>query len=428
MNPQTETHNYDLTELAGKDVVFIGQGREWQSFEKFVQAYGHVRSLESIFITDDNRESANAKLKGLDPEQTVVVKTAGYPGNLMPVSYTTPTKIFFSQIRKIPARAIGVTGTKGKTTTASLLAHILKNAGHEVRLCGNMGDPMLDALPGATERTLFVIELSSYQLAELEVSPDIAVITNLYRDHVDYHGTLEKYWEAKRNIMRFMDKNGSVVFSPQTDMVLHWMAESEANAIPINPEEQVDMTQSKLIGDHNRLNYLLARTAAQTLGVDRLTSLAALRTFQPIKHRLQVVRKVRGITFVDDAIASQPEAAVAGITACIRQVGPVGCVMLGGTDRDYDFSELIRLLSTLMIPKLILFPDTGVKIKAQLPAGYEPEIFETKDMTEAVNWAADNCPSGSVCLLSTASPSYSLWKDFEEKGDLFQEAVNALSN
>lgn len=420
--------NPELLNFTGKDVVFVGKGREWESFEKFIKQNAQIRSLESIFIDDSNRAQMNAKLKALDPEKSVVVKTAGYPGNLMPVPYTTPTKIFFDCVKHIPARTIGVTGTKGKTTTASLLAHILKNAGYEVRLCGNLGDPMLNHLEGATTNSLFVIELSSYQLAELEVSPDTALITNLYRDHVDYHGTLDNYWEAKRNIMRYMNEQGTVIFNPQTEIILHWMAESKANALPINPDEAADMSQSKLIGDHNRLNFLMARTAAQTLGVDRFTTQASLKTFEPIKHRLQKVRTVRGITFIDDAIASQPEAAIAGITACVRQVGPVGCVMLGGTDRDYDFSELTRLLSTLLIPKLILFPDTGTQIKASLPESYEPEIFETRDMEQAVTWAAENTPSGSVCLLSTASPSYSLWKDYEEKGDLFQKAVNALSS
>jgi UDP-N-acetylmuramoylalanine--D-glutamate ligase len=419
---------FSLDEFVNRDVVFIGKGREWVSFEKFMKDHADIKSIKSVFINDDNRQEMNKMLQSLDFTTTIIVKTAGYPGNLVPAPYTTPTKVFFNCIGQIGSKIIGVTGTKGKTTTSSLIHHILKEAGKPAILAGNMGVPMLDTLASATPESIFVLELSSYQLCELERSPDIAVITNLYRDHIDYHGTLENYWEAKRNILRFMDATGKIVFNPENEAILHWLAESDAAQLPIDNVEAVDMKQSQLIGDHNRLNYLLARTAAQAVGVDRFTCQQALKSFKPIPHRLQQVRTVRGITFIDDAIASQPEAAVAGITACVREVGPVGCVMLGGSDRDYDFSELVKLISTLKVPKLVLFPDTGAKIKALFPENYTPELCETDDMQTAVEWAAENTPSGSICLLSTASPSYSVWKDFEEKGDLFQKAVLSISN
>jgi UDP-N-acetylmuramoylalanine--D-glutamate ligase len=419
---------FSLDEFVNRDVVFIGKGREWVSFEKFMKDHADIKSIKSVFINDDNRQEMNKMLQSLDFTTTIIVKTAGYPGNLVPAPYTTPTKVFFNCIGQIGSKIIGVTGTKGKTTTSSLIHHMLKEAGKPAILAGNMGVPMLDTLSSATPESIFVLELSSYQLCELERSPDIAVITNLYRDHIDYHGTLENYWEAKRNILRFMDATGKIVFNPENEAILHWLAESDAAQLPIDNVEAVDMKQSQLIGDHNRLNYLLARTAAQAVGVDRFTCQQALKSFKPIPHRLQQVRTVRGITFIDDAIASQPEAAVAGITACVREVGPVGCVMLGGSDRDYDFSELVKLISTLKVPKLVLFPDTGAKIKALFPENYTPELCETDDMQTAVEWAAENTPSGSICLLSTASPSYSVWKDFEEKGDLFQKAVLSLSN
>jgi UDP-N-acetylmuramoylalanine--D-glutamate ligase len=419
---------FSLDEFVNRDVVFIGKGREWVSFEKFMKDHADIKSIKSVFINDDNRQEMNKMLQSLDFTTTIIVKTAGYPGNLVPAPYTTPTKVFFNCIGQIGSKIIGVTGTKGKTTTSSLIHHMLKEAGKPAILAGNMGVPMLDTLSSATPESIFVLELSSYQLCELERSPDIAVITNLYRDHIDYHGTLENYWEAKRNILRFMDATGKIVFNPENEAILHWLAESDAAQLPIDNVEAVDMKQSQLIGDHNRLNYLLARTAAQAVGVDRFTCQQALKSFKPIPHRLQQVRTVRGITFIDDAIASQPEAAVAGITACVREVGPVGCVMLGGSDRDYDFSELVKLISTLKVPKLVLFPDTGAKIKALFPENYTPELCETDDMQTAVEWAAENTPSGSICLLSTASPSYSVWKDFEEKGDLFQKAVLSISN
>jgi UDP-N-acetylmuramoylalanine--D-glutamate ligase len=417
---------FSLDEFTDKEVLFIGQSREWVSFEKFMNDYARAKSVKSIFITDQNRADMNEMMTSLDLTTSIIVKTAGYPGNLVPAPYTTPTKVFFDCIKQVGSKVIGVTGTKGKTTTASLIHHMLKEAGKHVVLAGNIGIPMLDTLVDATAETIFVVELSSYQLSELGRSPDIAVITNLYRDHIDYHGSLENYWEAKRNIMRWMSADDTVVYNPQNEAILHWLAQSDAQQLPIKNDELVDMTQSQLIGDHNRINYLLARTAAQAVGIDASTCLRALESFKPIDHRLQPVRTVRGITYIDDAIASQPEAAIAGITACVREINPVGCVMLGGTDRDYDFSDLVALLATLSIPNLVLFPDTGEKIKQLLPENYTPELCETDDMKTAVEWAAEHTPSGNVCLLSTASPSYSVWKDFEEKGDLFQKAVMSL--
>jgi UDP-N-acetylmuramoylalanine--D-glutamate ligase len=245
----------------------------------------------------------------------------------------------------------------------------------------------------------------------------------LFRDHVNYHGTLDAYWEAKRNIMRYMDEEGVVIYNPKTEMILHWLAKSKAKRVPIDPTEEVDMSQAKLIGDHNKLNFLMVRAAAEKFGVDRFTILNSLTNFEPVRHRLQPVRTVKGINFVDDAIGSTPEATIAGIKALIHNLGPIGCVMLGGDDRDYDYSELVELLSRVGIPKLVFFPDTGKIIKSLLPEGYAPDTFDASNMDEAVKWAASNTPSGSICLLSTAAPSHILWQNFEEKGSLFQEAV-----
>lgn len=414
---------FSLPDFDNKDVVFVGRGKEWQSFEKFIKTNNNVSSIRSIFITKEDPENNIEMLKNLDLNTSIVVKTSGFPGRLMPVPYTTPTRVFFDCVKQLGAKTIGVTGTKGKTTTSTLMHFVLDSDGKSTKLCGNMGNPMLDALEGATQKTIFVIELSSFQLAELEQSPDIAIITNLFRDHIDYHGDVATYWEAKHNIMRYMDEKGLVIYNPKTEMVLHWIAESNAKSIAVNPDETVDMSQAKLFGEHNKLNFLMVKAVAVQLGIDVATIRNALNHFEPVRHRLQQVRTVRGVNFVDDAIGSNPEATVAGITALIKNVGPIGCVMLGGNDRDYDFSDLIKLLHRIAIPKLVLFPDTGQIIRSQLPENYQPEIFEATNMAEAVKWAAEHTPSGSICLLSTAAPSTVLWSSFEEKGSLFQKAV-----
>lgn len=414
---------YDLTEFTDKDVVYIGGGPEQESFKTFLESQTTLKSFQSIVINDENKDSYNKQLETLNPETSVVVKGASYPGRLVPLSYTTPTKVLFKCINQLGAFTIGITGTKGKSTTASLIYRMLQQGGKESVFSGEDGAVKFDILDGSNERTIFVLELSSYELAELDESPNIAVITNLNRDHIDYHGSLENYWEAKRNIVRHMGAENSVIFNPQTEIVFHWLAETEAKQIQIDPEEQVDMSKSQLFGEHNRINYQLAKATAQSLGVDLFSCQHILKNFKPLPHRLEKVRTVKGITFIDDSIAYEPESAVAAIQACIREIAPVGCVMIGGKSMDTDFSELAKLLSTLLIPKLVLFPDSGTKLKELFLKTYEPEIFETSDMHEAVNWAAEHCPSGSVCLLSTASPSEPLWKNYVDKGEQFQKAI-----
>ena len=416
--------SFNLPEFENKDVVFVGRGKEGQSFEKFIQANASVASFKFVDENDDPDYLEN--LKSLDMSKTTVVKTPGCPGSKMTVEYTTPTRVFFDCVNQLHCKTIGVTGTKGKTTTSSLLNFTLDNAGLDSRLCGNSGHPMLDALEGADSNTIFVVELSSYQLAELTQSPNISIVTNLFRDHVNYHGSIEAYWEAKRNVMRFMDETGLIVYNPETEMVLHWLAETKAKSIPIDHKEEVDMSNVKLIGDHNKLNFLMVKAVAEQLGIDRVTIMNSFIHFEPVRHRLQPVRTVNGVNFVDDAIGSTPEATVAGIEALIHNVGPIGCVMLGGDDRKYDFTKLVNLLYRVGVPKLIFFPDTGQIIKDSLPEAYTPDSFDAGNMEEAVQWAIENTPSGSICLLSTASPSHVLWKSFEEKGSMFQQAVLAL--
>lgn len=418
--------NFDLPYLIGKHVVYVGDSKEKASIEKFLNDQGSIASFEGT-----DKRAGKDYLKNLvskNTESTVFIKAPGIPGRQMTVPYTTVTRIFFDCVKQLGVKTVGVAGTKGKTTTACLMAKTLMDAGLDARLCSSEGIPMIDGLDKATNETVLVVELSSYELAELGQSPDVAIITNLHKDRVDYHGNLEAYLEANRNIMRFMQDENAIIYNPETEIVLHWLAESSARQMPINAQEDVDMSKAKLIGEHNKLNFLMVKTAASLFGINTGSCMASLNAFEPVRHRLQPVRTARGITYIDDAIGSTPEATIAGIKALIHNRGPVGCVMLGGKDRQYDYSELVQLLYRVGIPKLVFFPDTGPMIDALIKdtEGYDPDTFEATDMDEAVKWAAENTPSGSICLLSTAAPSNVLWRSYEEKGSLFQKAVLEL--
>lgn len=415
-----------LEQFDDKDVVFVGvrKGRSFSGFKSFLEQHARPRSIVGV-----NKQPGEEPLNFLldyDSKTTVFVKNEGVPGDLMPVPFISPTQLFFEAIKGRGATVIGVTGTKGKTTTTSLIAAILKAAGKKVIVAGNIGDSVFNHVDEVDAETFLVLELSSHQLADLHQSPNIGVITNLYEDHLDYYGTLEAYWEAKHSIVRFMTSDDHLVYNADFPLIEDWLKDAACIPHPLDKNGLIDMSHTGLIGDHNRLNALMARAVARLCGVDDETSQRVIDSFVPVKHRLQPVKTVDGKIFIDDAIASQPEAAIAGIKAVAESVGPIGCLLLGGQDRGYDFGELMKTAADNHIPCLVLFPDTVEAMKKAMPSGYSPQTLETSDMAEAVRWAFDNAPDKSVVMLSNGAPSYSIWKDFEEKGDLFQEAVNSL--
>ncbi|HSX42877.1 MAG TPA: UDP-N-acetylmuramoyl-L-alanine--D-glutamate ligase [Candidatus Saccharimonadales bacterium] len=417
---------FDLHDFDGKDIVFVGvgKGRSVAGLEPFLRAHAAIKSFAGV----DKQAGSEPLgfLRDYDLGTTIFFKNEAIPGSEMPVPYLTTQQLFFQLARAHSIQTVGITGTKGKSTTTALTAHILKHAGKEVVVGGNIGISPLPMLETIAPGTIFVLELSSYQLSDLRTSPHIAVCTNLYNDHTDWHGSLDEYWEAKHNIVRYTGADDVFIYNPDFSELQRWANEVICKTIAINPAEQLDLTGAQLFGEHNVLNALMAREVARHYGIDDATTLAAIRSFAPLRHRMQTVATKHGRTYVDDAIGMTPESTMAGLAAITSSVGPVGCLFLGGQDRNYDYSALMPKIAEYNVPFLVLFPETEAKMKAAMPAGYHPEVFETSSMQDAVRWASEHAPKGSVVLLSTAAPSYLIWKDFEDKGDQFQDAVNAL--
>lgn len=416
--------SWQLDQFAGKDVVFVGvgQGRAMSGVKEFLERNAGLKS----FVGVDKKPGAKPLefLKNYDQAQTIFIKNEAIPGSEMPVPYVTPMQIFFSQVKLTGATTVGITGTKGKSTTSALTAFILKSAGKNAVLAGNIGISPFSALEAAEPDTIFVLELSSYQLSDLKVSPHISACINLFNDHTNWHGSLELYWEAKHNIMQFAGPDDIFIYNPDFEVLNDWARNASCQAIAINKNDDLDLTSAKLFGEHNRLNALVAREIAREFGVSDDETQKAITSFEPLRHRMQFVAERNGLTFIDDAIGMTPESTSASLKAVSEKYGQVGCLLLGGQDRGYDFTGVMQLVADLKIPNIVLFPDTIEKMKQAIPANYQPNIFETRDMSDAVAWAIQNSPQNSVVLLSTAAPSYSLWRDFEQKGDLFQQAVS----
>lgn len=375
----------------------------------------------------------------------VIIKSPGISSSLPEIiaaknsgqEITSITNLFLSVYGD---QTIGVTGTKGKSTSASLIFEILKAAGRKVYLIGNIGfDPLEHLLAKADEEKIFVYELSSYQLSIAEYSPHIAVFINIFPDHLPYHNGFNNYLAAKSNIANFQNKNDYFIYNCEYPAI-NKLAKNDP-AIKIDylkkctvkngniyygPEKIIPVSGIKLLGAHNIKNIMAAICAAKLYKVSNQIIGKTLSKFTNLEHRLEFVGQYRNISFYDDAISTTPESTLAAIEVFKDKIDTI---ILGGEDRGYKFNALANRLAGLKVANIILFPDSGKRIAAEIKIAYHrkkislPKMFSTTNMDSALKFAYENTRAGKICLLSTASPSYSLFKDFKEKGNLFQIAI-----
>lgn len=434
------------TDFNNKSVVVLGAGVEGIDAAAFLYAtFPNAR----IQIADKQERTCtipNIKtLFGANyptslREWDIVVVSPGVEPNeplLATAQYmTTATNIFFERCK---GTIIGVTGSKGKSTTSALIHTILTQAGHSSHLVGNIGTPALGTLREQnTPDDIFVYELSSYQTRLLQRGPDIAVITSLFPDHMSYHGSVEQYYADKLRITSTQtpeqhlcfnaannELNARVAHSPATPHP--WPSEQGAhiqnNRITIGGQEVLSVNDLPLVGEHNVSNVLGAVTATTLLGCTTEHIRSALKSFKPLPYRLEPIATVNGVTFINDSLSTTPESTMAAIHAMPN----TGTLLLGGEDRGYDFTALGHLIAEKKIPNVILFPHTGNAIEQAIrAAGHTPNILHTSSMKEAVAFAALHGAPGTTCVLSCASPSFSVFKDYKDRGDQFRAAINNL--
>jgi len=337
-------------------------------------------------------------------------------------------------------QTIGVTGTKGKSTTASLIYQILKTAGEQAYLVGNIGhDPLQHLLARPDKEKIFVYELSSYQLDTAKYSPHISVFINIFPDHLPYHRGFNNYFKAKTNITNFQNKKDFFVFNSNYSALNKLAKSTDAqkinylkkcslrqNYLYYGNEKIIALADIKLLGRHNLQNIMAAVCASKLYKISNTASKQTLTKFTNLEHRLEFVGQYQGISFYDDAISTTPESTLAALEVFKEKIGTI---ILGGEDRGYKFFALAEKLAELKITNIVLFPDSGPKIAQAIKKAYQknkltiPKILTTTKMDIAVKFAYQNTKPGQICLLSTASPSYSLFKDFKEKGNLFQQAI-----
>jgi len=345
---------------------------------------------------------------------------------------TTATNLWFAE--RGDELVIGITGTKGKSTTASLVHRLVTAAGARAELAGNIGRPLLDVLAPADPPDVWVVELSSYQIADLERSPRVAVVVNLFREHLDWHGSEERYVADKLNLLahgpRVAVLNGRdarlLSLAPaDVPRVLFGVPggyDAPGDGTIVRDGALVaDLRATALLGEHNALNAAAALAAADAAGLRPADPQAALAGFAPLPHRLQTVARDGDLAFVDDSISTTPESAVAALRALAG--GPVALIV-GGQDRGQDHAPLAAAVAEHGAVRAVIgLPDTGERALAAI-GGAAPTRMAA-DLDEAVAAARAALGGAGTVLLSPAAPSYGRFRDFEERGDRFRDAALA---
>ncbi len=356
---------------------------------------------------------------------------------------TTSTQLFFDELRvRTPGAAcIGITGTKGKSTTAALTHMVLKNADRKSFLIGNIGLPEWETIEKINNESIAVYEFSSYMLHDFHGRPDIAVLLDIFPDHLNWHGSYRAYREAKSHITLYQTEDDMLVYHASYPDVTAVALASHAKKVPVNTSDGVHVEESYFMdgtkplfprsslaipGMHNAENAAAVIAIAQTIGIGTSAIESAFKAFSGLPHRLEYVGTYGDILFYDDAISTTPESTM----AAVRTFGKsLGSLILGGLDRGYDYTPLAQLVAEVKIPVVVLLPGGREKIKNALrEARYDGTVKEAADMQEAVRHCFENTPAGRIALLSTAAPSYDLFKNFEDKGDQYKEAIKQFSN
>lgn len=413
-----------LTTLNHKKIGIFGMGREGKALKDFLSQH----LIESTLI-----EIGEGNVSDLG-ECDVIFKSPGvslYRSEIQrlikkgtPVSSGTN---LFMRLKNPMQKMIAITGTKGKSTTSSLLYHTLKYFGIHVGFGGNIGLPLIQLLK--EDYDWIVAELSSYQCADFVGTPNIAVLVNLYPEHLQWHGTHEQYYVDKINMVRqakecFINAENKKSLEYAKDLSARFFNDKNTihveNGFFMNANDLLFSTSSlNLIGEHNLSNACAVLSVIQQMGLDLKKCEDAFRSFQSLPHRLDKIAEINGVLFVDDSISTTPETALAGLKS-FSQTAPM-TLIVGGQNRGQDYTVLIDyLVLNRHRIKLITLPDTGkIVYEMARASGIETYYFDT--MEQAVKKAKIITPMGGIILLSPAAPSYNMYQNFEERGNDFKK-------
>lgn len=344
------------------------------------------------------------------------------------VQLSSVSQLWFDHERE-NCTVIAVSGSKGKSTTASLIETFLKTSGYRVAIAGNVGEPLLAVK--AQDYDYVVIELSSYQLASLDARMDCVVITSLYPEHLDWHGSEEQYYQDKLRLMSMSDKQ--IFHSKDAEQILEYQCDAKMLETQWNQNSQGIMLDGEMVlaaktiplqGAHNQDNVLLALRACEAVGVLIKQPQKSLKNFAALPHRLEKVGLFAGLEWINDSISTIPQSSLAAVNAF---AGRSICLILGGHDRGVCWSRVAVELAGINHLNIIVLPENGERIaQALLKAGFQGRLDYAHELSHAVKLAVKHTPKGGTVLLSPGAPSYGQYQNFKQRGEAFVKAIKQL--
>jgi UDP-N-acetylmuramoyl-L-alanine---L-glutamate ligase len=445
----------------GKKVMLLGFGREGKSSLKLLR-----ETCPGLELTVADADPAIAEKNPVLFEEGIALECGeGYldnlnkfdliiksPGiSLKEIKTGFDTSNISSQtdlfLKAYSAQVVGVTGTKGKSTTSSLIYHIIKSYTSNTLLAGNIGIPLFDLVPDINPETRIVCELSSHQLQYISKGPHIGILLNLYQEHLDHYTSFYDYQLAKFQVGLKQSVNDYFIWSADDEnsrqMIMQnplisrslpvYAHDFEGNGIGVSGENIVlrisnnerfllpGKPDTKLMGVHNLINISVAAAAAALMKIPSPAITEGINSFKPLEHRIEYVGTFRNKKFFNDSISTIPEATI----AALKTLEKVDTLILGGFDRGIDYKILVEYLIKSKDRKLIFTGPAGKRIMDEITdkAGFKYNPVFIKDFRSAVSMAINVTPEGGTCLLSPAASSYDSFNNFEERGRCFKDLV-----
>ena len=438
--------------IKGKRILLLGYGREGQSTWNVLRRLGTYKVLDIADLKAPAAVPEDGTVWHTGPDYQkcmddydVVFKSPGIvlerPENEYRCSILSQTEVFFQCFRD---QIIGITGTKGKSTVTTLLYHLLKQAGMDALLVGNIGIPALDHMEEVKPDTRIVFELSCHQLEYMTVSPHIGILVNIHEEHLDHYGTMEKYVEAKHHIFKNQRPDDILICNVQClpeegtcpSGLIRAGMDGSGKELDVVQEQDgtwihfrgrkfcIPTDEIKLLGQHNYFDIGVAYGVCSILGMDDQVFARGLKTYEPLPHRLQYIGEREGVKYYDDSISTICDTTI----QALKTLKDTDTVLIGGMDRGIDYRELIEYLSDCPVPHIILMEATGKRIYQEIHK-YYPEfknrarLILAEHLEDGVKRARQITRPGTSCVLSPAAASYGIFRNFEERGETFSRLV-----
>ena len=438
--------------IKGKRILLLGYGREGQSTWNVLRRLGTYKVLDIADLKAPAAVPEDGTVWHTGPDYQkcmddydVVFKSPGIvlerPENEYRCSILSQTEVFFQCFRD---QIIGITGTKGKSTVTTLLYHLLKQAGMDALLVGNIGIPALDHMEEVKPDTRIVFELSCHQLEYMTVSPHIGILVNIHEEHLDHYGTMEKYVEAKHHIFKNQRPDDILICNVQClpgegtcpSGLIRAGMDGSGKELDVVQEQDgtwvhfrgksfcIPTDEIKLLGQHNYFDIGVAYGVCSILGMDDQVFARGLKTYEPLPHRLQYIGEREGVKYYDDSISTICDTTI----QALKTLKDTDTVLIGGMDRGIDYRELIEYLSDCQVPHIILMEATGKRIYQEIHK-YYPEfknrarLILAEHLEDGVKRARQITRPGTSCVLSPAAASYGIFRNFEERGETFSRLV-----